>query len=78
MRGCLELQPLLHVVFFWEGGEGDEVLGVVLLDYVVHYCAGLGGGVSRGVEMGLAGCTYLGEKEVGVGVFDDGRHAVAV
>ena len=41
LRGGLELEPLLHEVLLWEGGEGDALLGVVLVEDVIHDRAGL-------------------------------------
>ena len=36
LRGGLELKPLFHVVSLWQGGEGDALLGVVLVEDIFH------------------------------------------
>ena len=39
----LELEPLLRVVLLWQSGEGDALLGVVLVEDIIHNSARLGG-----------------------------------
>ena len=39
--GGLELEPLLHVVLLWQGGEANPLLGIVLVEDIVHDSARL-------------------------------------
>ena len=41
MGGGGELHPLAHEVFLFQGGEGEEVFGVVLREEVFGYGVGL-------------------------------------
>ena len=41
LRGVLELEPLLHVIPLWEGGEGYSLVGVIFVEDVVHDGGGL-------------------------------------
>lgn len=78
VRGRLELEPLLHVVSLCQGCERDVVLRVILSDDVVHDGAGLFVTVNCCTLMGKRTLTYLGEYKTGIGIFDDGSHAIAV
>ncbi len=52
LRRGLELEPLLHEVLLPHGGKGDAVLGVVLIEDVVHDGARLWGQQVLGYRQG--------------------------
>ena len=57
LPGDLEGDPLVAEMFFVQGGEAQDMIGVVLLDEVLHDCAGFPEGeVGVGVFDGFFVC----------------------
>lgn len=60
LAGHLKMEPLLGMIFFGEGVEGDLVFGVVLLHQIFHNGAGF---ENSNVCVGVVDCGNAAAKD---------------